>query len=573
MRHMTRWFKGLALTLTLALTGLALFQFCWSSPYVLDDLTKIEQNMDLRVPFSLHSFIYPYAEASMHFRNDPSRPLTYMVYWVCWQLGQGSPTPFHVVTSVTHILCALLLAFSIMSLLQGLLGKTSYLAGAAGGLLFLTSPLMAGTAVYAYGLSDVLGTCFLLLGFLVGYRGTGRLAGLLTALAFALALGAKQSAIVLPALLAAADLFTQRKFDRSRLQRIYLPLVALAVAYVAFRFMYFGALGDLEGTNDVVPRLDYFLSQGVMIFRYLQLTLWPHPLTVDHREIPWQLPIWQMLGGWLLIVGLSLWSGWVALKRSSSPTERLLGLGWCLYLICLLPVSSLFPTVDLFVERRAYSADMGVYLIIAGLLVLANQKWARWRALLWSVVITALVAQTAVTYAREDLYRSPDRLWQEALELDPQNPRALINLGVYFSSIGRFNEARRVYEDLLQLQPQNGAVYSKLGFIYMQSSFADHSLEKAQFYFQTALRFGPNNIFALFNYGVLMMQTQRYDMAEQLFARAAQLAPQMTQALVAAGNSARLQNQIDRAEHYFTEALKQDPNSPIIQQALKSLHR
>src|SRR5437868_2974593 len=132
--------------------AIALYAPSWSNPFVLDDMTKIQENSDLKVPFRIESFIYPYADNKMHFRNDPSRPLTYMTYWVCWQIGQGSPLPFHVVSTLFHAATAALVTVLTAEVALLFFGQISWLAGIAAGLLFLTSPILAGTAVYAFGL-------------------------------------------------------------------------------------------------------------------------------------------------------------------------------------------------------------------------------------------------------------------------------------------------------------------------------------------------------------------------------------------------------------------------------------
>jgi hypothetical protein len=52
----------------------------WTNPFVLDDVAKIEANPDLRLPFSLRNFVAPYSGEGGEARNDPSRPLAFMVY-------------------------------------------------------------------------------------------------------------------------------------------------------------------------------------------------------------------------------------------------------------------------------------------------------------------------------------------------------------------------------------------------------------------------------------------------------------------------------------------------------------
>lgn len=114
---------------SLFFTTVLLYQTCWDNPFVLDDLTKIYQNTDLQVPFRLENFIYPYANNKMYFRNDPSRPLTYMLYWVAWHVGDGNPKAFHIINTIGHALCSVLLALLTALLVQKNLESIFTVAG------------------------------------------------------------------------------------------------------------------------------------------------------------------------------------------------------------------------------------------------------------------------------------------------------------------------------------------------------------------------------------------------------------------------------------------------------------
>ena len=149
--------KQLAAILLIFAATFALYVNCWDNPFVLDDLTKIQQNPDLQVTsFNLSNFIFSYPETTTQLRNDPSRPLPYIVFWLCWQAKADSPYLFHVVSTTLHASLAALLALITAELMLQIFGFYSLTAGLITALLFLSSPLIAGTVVYAYGLSDVL---------------------------------------------------------------------------------------------------------------------------------------------------------------------------------------------------------------------------------------------------------------------------------------------------------------------------------------------------------------------------------------------------------------------------------
>jgi tetratricopeptide (TPR) repeat protein len=534
----------------------ALYQVSWSNVFVLDDLTKIQENSDLRIPFEWHNFVYPYGENKMHFRNDPSRPLTFMIYWACYQVGKGKVEPFHIVSTAVHAGCAALLALLVLQLTGLIFGERSHFAALVASGLFLTSPLMAGTVVYAFGLSDLLCAFFAMavMVVLVGRKSPSWLRVLVGCVLYILALGSKQAGVVVPVLLVAIDYFVGQ-WKVSGRWRAYIPLTLLTVAYLLTRYFYFGGIGDLEGRDETVPALVYAAAEGVIIFKYLALTIWPFGLAIDHQPRPEDFTLIWMALAWIAIAALA-----VASVRAKTAVAKTIALGWIFFLVCMLPTSSIMPTVDLMVERRAYLADIGIFMAVGILLwrLALNQRWL--------VVIlgsAAIVGQTALALDRAQVYGSVERLWRESLVERPDNPRALINLGVYYSSVEKWDEGRKTLEDLLKIWPNNGAVYSKLAYIYHQPKYAGHNDLLAWNYYQKALELTPNNIFALYNVGVYLMEQGKNREAEEYFMRAVHYSPQMTKSLVAAGQAAWADGGKDRARGYFKKALEIDPTLEV----------
>jgi len=556
------------LYLLIFVASFAIYQESWSNSFVLDDMTKIQENTDLRTPFNLENFIYPYADARMHFRNDPSRPLTYIMYWVCWHIGDGSPTAFHILSTLLHAFSAMLIAILFLRLSRILFGGESiYLAGAAA-FLFLTSPLMAGTVAYAFGLSDVLGAFFILATLLtfVGFeRPTWFRIADGCALYF-LALASKQSGVIALPLLIACDYFTcpqgglkQMLKDRAR---TYGALTAMTAIYLLTRWLYFGGIGDLEGINETVPAFDYFTAESVIIFKYLKLIFLPIGFAIDHQPKPADFALLLRIAGWCAIVGASVF----ALIAAKTARARSLAWGWVFFLICLLPVSSFLPTVDLFVERRAYLAAAGILIAICLLAATLPQRSRQFALLL---MILGIGGQTALAIERIHIYGSTEKLWLESLAEWPDNPRALINLGVFYSAQENWIESRQVLERLAKLQPQNGSIYTKLAYIYHQPNYAGRNDERAWELYMEGLHLMPDNIFALYNAGVFQMEKKNYLGAVAYFDRAIKLSPAMTKAIVAAGQAEWEFGDKDKAKSYFRQALEVDPTLETPKQYLQ----
>ena len=488
----------------------------------------------------------------MQFRNDPSRPLVYMSYWVAMNWGGGSPLAFHIINTLVHSLNAalvVLLAFQLSSSLP---------AAATAGALFATSPLLVGTASYAFGLSDLMGTLFVLAG-LVCMTGRCRLfwAG---AGCFILALLSKQSSVVFPALVVAIDYFTRRPANRQRYTE-YGILFAIALIYLALRWLYFGGIGDLEGTNQLLPVSEYAPTQSISIFKYLGHIFLPVSMSIDHRPLPTDFPQWIYGLAWLAIAVLTIFAIRV---------RNWLGLGWVFFLICLLPTSSIFPTVDLYVERRGYLAASAIFVCISILFWKYGRQKFKLAASLISVLI---IAQTARAVQRIGIYGDPEGLWQESLALDEDNPRALINLAVYYSAVEKWEESRELLERLLIQQPTNGSIYTKLAYIYHQKSYAKNDPQKAMELYERGLEVLPDNIFAIYNFATLKFEMGRYAEAESLYLRTLELAPQMTRSLIAAAQSAIAQKKYETAAEYLSRALAINPNLEDAKSLLQQLRQ
>ncbi len=556
----------------------ALYVNCWDNPFVLDDLTKIQQNPDLQVTsFNLSNFIFAYPEMTTQLHNDPSRPLVYIVYWLCWRYHADSPAAFHVVSTVVHGTIAALIVLITAELMLQIFGFYSLLAGLIAGLLFVTSPLIAGTVVYAYGLSDVLSCFFILMAYYILVRPShsnrvrriGRM--VFVGLCFILALAAKQSSVVLAPLVIGTDLMTRRADRRLRIGEVYVPLVLIAVGYVIFRFAYFGAVGDLEGRGSTVKTFSYLLFQGAMILKYVKMTIFPSGFTIDHLYMPEDISIAMQLAAWAAIIAVSGLAIRAMFRADSTPMSRWLSFGWLFFLFCLLPTSSFLPTVDMFVERRAYISDIGLFILAGGAAVWMMRQSRTANVFTGALLAAALGAQVYVSLERSDVYASTEKLWQESLALDNLNLRARTNLAVHYSATKQFEKARIALEELMAYDPKNGGIYSKLGYVYMQPDYEHHDDAKAWTYMERSLQLLPDNIFALYNGGVLLLKHGSFAQSEKLLIHATELNPLMAAAWLRAGEAALFQDKRTEAVIRFRKALDLNANQEDAKMYLRKM--
>jgi tetratricopeptide (TPR) repeat protein len=258
--------------------------------------------------------------------------------------------------------------------------------------------------------------------------------------------------------------------------------------------------------------------------------------------------------------------------------KLLVAVGSLFFLICILPTSSFMPTVDLFVERRAYLPSAGIYFAVAGAVTwfLTFKLTVQKRALA-PLLITALLAavilgtQTFATIQRIGVYSSNERLWQEAIEQNPLNRRAKFNLISYYSASKNYDAARGELEKMLVEFPEDATIYSKLGYIYMQADYQGYDPVKALQLLETSLKTLPDNIFALYNSGMLLLQARRFAEAQTRFERAFALNPLMAYAYERAGEAALAQGKRDLAISYFRRTLEIQHDQMDAKRHLESL--
>ena len=168
-----------------------------------------------------------------------SRPLLKATLWIDWWLWGASGPMFH----LANVLLAGAAAGLVVVVGARLTGdpRLALLAG----VLFALHPSHVETVAWVAARADALCCVLVLLAALAWERWRERIRGLplTTLVLFALALGAKETAVVLPAVLLLIEWCHRRKIGVVVVLRGFVPLVALAVSY----FLVVWPLGQTRG--------------------------------------------------------------------------------------------------------------------------------------------------------------------------------------------------------------------------------------------------------------------------------------------------------------------------------------
>src|SRR5690606_19702094 len=287
--------RGAALLIA-AVAGLAYANALWNG-FALDDTAIIQHNARVHDLRALADIWFTPYWPSYGEQLGLYRPLAIFGYALQWAAGDGAAWVFHAVNLVLHALVSVLVFAFTLKLLPTLgaandevLAPTQAqrLGALLGGLIFALHPVHTEAVANIVGQAELiaaattLGACIL--------HATRPAAGLslrqLLAIAtlFALGMLAKESAIVLPALLVAIDAAQGRwRYDRTLLRYgrgMALPLVllaAVAIGYLALRIQVIGSIGGVHAA----PNLP-FLREEYRTFvalrawpEYVRLLAWP----------------------------------------------------------------------------------------------------------------------------------------------------------------------------------------------------------------------------------------------------------------------------------------------------------
>jgi len=395
------------------------------------------------------------------------RPLLKLTYALNHELG-ASPVGFRGFNIAVHALNTAI----VYTLLHGLGTKqgrdtaSARLAALVGALLFALLPVQTEAVTYLSGRSTALAATFALASLLFWVRSLEpprpRSLRLLSAALFALALGVKETVIVLPLALllwrtvARSAEPTPSSLPRARRARAALAETALHFALAGLAIVLALAWPPYRRLLDVSVQAR---GIGINLLTQADAVLWlaGQMLCLAPINPDPMLPVAGALSGasWLraaLILATVVAAFW-QLRRKPA-----LAFGLLWFFLWLLPTNSLLPRLDVANDRQLYLALIGpawlAGLALARLAGRGDGLAARWQAIAAAVVLAALVGGAAFATLRQNrIYASEVTFWEAVARRTPANARAANNLGFAYALACRAPDAAREFERAARLDP------------------------------------------------------------------------------------------------------------------------
>jgi tetratricopeptide (TPR) repeat protein len=501
------------------------------------------------------------AWAFTHSHAGNWHPLTSISHMLDCQMYGLQPAGHHFTNLVLHAATAVLL-FLVLRGLTGDLWPSAFVA-----VVFAIHPLRAESVAWVAERKAVLSGLFFMLtiGAYVWYarHPFSPARYLVVVVVFALGLMCKPSLVTLPFLLLLLDYWPLRRFDpppvrqnenqpgRRRIlaRRVVekLPLVALIVPCCVTTFL-MQRIGMRPLT--VIPFAARVANALVSYIAYLGQYFYPVNLVAFYPHPGGALPIWKPAGAALVLVAISVAA---LVWRRAHPYVLI---GWLWYLGMLVPVIGLVQVGrQQMADRYTYLSQIGISIALAWGIVYLSRSWSRRRSVLGCAAVLVIASLMVISWRQTSYWRDSTTLWTHAVQCNPRNYLAHVNLGNVAVQRGRIDEAIGCYRRALEIDPGYPLTHCNLG----QTLLMRHREEEAVEHLQKAMELDPQLAGAYYNLANVMVQRKQLDQAVVYYRKTVEINPDFASAHNNLGAALADQGKFDAAIAQYHQALELNP--------------
>jgi tetratricopeptide (TPR) repeat protein len=482
-----------------------------------------------------------------------------------------NPAGHHAINLALHITNTILLFLVLLKMTKSR-WQSAFVAA-----LFAVHPLHVESVAWAAERKDVLCTLFWILctmAYVLYVDHPNRRRYLLVAGVFALALMTKPMAVTLPFVLLLLDFWPLRRLQRG-FARLVLEKVPLFVLSVASSIV--TIIAQSRGMSlrplELIPIGVRIENALVSYVTYILKMVWPRNLAVLYPHPLQLLPVWQVLGAFVLLAGITFV---VVRERDRRPY---LIAGWLWYIITLIPMIGLVQVgYQALADRYTYVPLLGVFIMIAWGISDLPRKREREKgrngdpqfpnthpqtpytpglplvvASIVVVVVLASCTHTQIGYWHDDL-----SLFGRAVECTKNNYLMHNLFGLALEDAGQVEEAMGQYNEALRIWPDYVAARLNLGIELAER--LNRPKEAIQ-QFQIAIKADPDNADSYYNLGVVLYQINDVRGAAAQFEKAIQLKPNDIKTQTNLGQVLLASGRTDEAIRHFQSALQIDASS------------
>jgi tetratricopeptide (TPR) repeat protein len=510
-----------------------------------DDPFYITGNSHVQSGVTLNGFFWTFSTKYFGLWN----PLVWLSFMFDYQFYGLNAGGYHLTNLILHILSTLLL-FWIFCRMTGEIWKSAFIAS-----FFALHPLHIESVAWISERKDVLGAFLWMLTLRLYVYYTERPVlkrYLLVVIAFVLALLSKPMVITLPLILILMDFWPLKRFE-SRESNVLmwqvkekLPLLILSLVLVFITFYTPGS----NVSYKFLPLQDRLANAPVAFVTYLIKTFWPLNLAVFY-PFPKQIPIWPVMGAFLLIVFIS-----AAVIILFKKTPQLFT-GWLWYTITIAPVIGIIQIGDFAVaDRYHYLPSVGISMMLAwGIPSLIRNDNMR-RKILFPAAVAFLLFLSALAWKQCGYWRNSFSLFSRAVEVTQNNYLAYTSLGLAWFEKGNITEAIEHYNKAILIKPDYDEAYNNRGIAYVNLGQYQSAIED----YSSAIRIHPAFANYHYNRGYTYEILGQYPLAIEDYTMAIRLQPTSAKFYYIRGCSYGKIGQYQSAFEDCNEAIRFNPD-------------
>ena len=248
--------------------------------------------------------------------------------------------------------------------------------------------------------------------------------------------------------------------------------------------------------------------------KYILKTVYPCDLIL--YSYPEMIPLWQVVGGGLLLFSITALVLWQTIRRPYLPV------GWFWFLGILVPVMGLVQTGPyVMADRYTYVSLIGIFVMVVwgvdGLLR------TRGRGMLWVLTGASLAMLMACAWVQVGYWRDTETLFSHCVAVDGNHAIAHVNLASVLRKQGRYDEAIYHNKEAIRINPNSLKPRYNLGVLLSERG----DLEKAIDYLSEVVHAAPGHAEGHASLGITLAKYGDIKAAHRHFDKALEIKPRL----------------------------------------------